>query len=369
MKYSHQMGYVIFRHSFLMILFALVVVGCAAAPKEFVFDSPKHRLTNGFRLLELGRSQDARREFKGALMLDSECCAAYRGIGLSLAMEERFQDAFKAMAQAKTCAHKEADKALAEVGFMRVVMLQKAKGWVDRVERYFEKALDFDPNSFEAYYYLGAAYAQGRMFRKALWAYNQAVKIGGPQRYNALSQLEMVKKVVEASPDTVLGEDMALKPVVTRADVAALFVRELHLGDIYLRRTKEKLAVPQDIRHHRFKKEIMEVLEMGIQGLTLLQDGSFSPEASVSRAEFATMLADILRHLCWKGLGRCNRDKMRNPFDDVSAEDPYFADVMICTRCSHIMGPEQGLFEPMELVSGPDALLAIKKLKIALAHE
>ena len=376
MKHMVERGHIGLICMLLMGFLGLIVSGCATTTREFILDSPRHRLTNGFRLLELGRIEDARREFRSALKLDPNCCEAYRGIGLSFGMQERFEEAFKAMNQARLCAQGEKEKALANVGFMRLTTLQKGKNWIDRTERFFLEALDHDPDSFEAYYYMGAAYARAKMFPKALWAYQKAVEIDGPFREKAQSELDLISKVIKANPHSELGQNIALKTALTRADAAALFVRELHVVDVYrekgikyLSEETKNISVPEDITRHPFKKEIIKILRLGIQGLSLLPDGSFGPNMPISRSEFATMLAHIVRKVELIGPSEDQGREVRNPFEDVSEEAPYFADVILCARTTHVMQPDHGLFEPMELISGPEALLAIRKLKDMLGFE
>ncbi len=363
-SHSGQTGAVL---AVLIALTAFIINGCAAPPKEFRLDSAGHRVTNGFRLLDLGRIEDARREFKTALKLEPGFCEAYRGIGLSLVMQERFKEAFRAMEQARMCAKSKKERALAEVGFIRLTTLEKAKGWLHKAEQFFLAALDQDPDNFEAYYYMGIAYTQAKMLPKALGAFRKAARIGGPFRDRAKRALALVTKVIESKPQTQLGRDIALKPTLTRGEVAAVLVRELHLDDISKGKVR-KISVPEDIKHHPYKAEIVAILGLGIQGMSLLPDGSFGPEMPVSRSDFATILAHIMKKLKVTEGREDGKAEAENPFDDIDEEAPYFADVVLCTKIAHLLEPDHGLFEPMELVSGADVLLAIRRLKNIMAH-
>ncbi len=361
-----------------LVLVGFITSGCTRPPKEFILDSAGHRVTNGFRLLELGRIDDARREFRTALTLDPRCCDAYRGIGLSLGMQERFDQAFRAMGHARACAKTDKAKALADVGFLRLVTLKKGRDWVDRAEALFLKALDEDHNSSEAYYYMGVAYREARMLPKAVWAFRKAVKLGGPFRERAEDALALVNKVIAAKPETQLGRAMAFKAALTRGEVAALIARELgctrilgmHSAEsICPAEPKARLPVPQDIRRYPYRAEIARILSVGIQGLTLFPDGSFRPDMPVTRSDFATILADIIRKLKLAPSKSKEIQSLVNPFDDLERDAPYFADVILCTRLTHMLDPDHGAFGPMELVSGADVLLAVRRLRDASGYE
>ncbi|MBW2021505.1 MAG: S-layer homology domain-containing protein [Deltaproteobacteria bacterium] len=370
----------------------LCLSACVPATREFVLDSPEHRLTNGVRLLELGRIEDARYEFRMAFKLDPTCCTAIRGIAISLGLQERFEEAFRTMAHAKSCSKDDRDRSMAAVGFMRLCILRKATGWIERTENFFTEALEYFPSNFEAYYYMGLAYGQAGMFPKALWAFREAVKIGGSSCSKAKEELDSVKKVIEASPESDFARSVAFKDALTRADVAVLFIEELHLDKVYkergigilgemnypaassgvsignhLNRPKGGLNAdffpPQDVVKHPYRDEISKVLRLGIQGLTLLPDGGFGPDLQVTRSEFATIVADILRKTAIGPLAGRSKNSERAVFSDISDRAPYLSDVLLCTTHLHLMATEQGLFHPMELLSGPDALLTISKLK------
>lgn len=348
----------------------LWLYGCAPTPREFVLDSPEHRLTNGLRLLELGRVEDARYEFGEALRLDPSCCAALRGIAISLGLEERFEKAFELMNQAKSCAKDPRDKSMAAVGFMRLNELQKANGWFKRTEKFFDEALRYFPENSYAYYYMGIACGQAGLFPKALWAFEEAAKIGGPIGEKAEQRLNSVKKVIQAKPVSTSARNLALKEVLTRGDVAVLFIRELQLDKIYRERgipfldeSNKGFSLPQDVSKHPYKKEITKVLHLGIQGLTLLPGGGFGPNLQVTRSEFATMIADILRNIRVKDSAEAFTGGREVVFADISKKAAYRADVILCTVYFHLMEPEHGLFRPMDLISGPDALVAVAKLK------
>ncbi|RLB17409.1 MAG: hypothetical protein DRG63_03835 [Deltaproteobacteria bacterium] len=352
----------------------LLLAGCAGVSKEIVFDSPKHRVMSGFRLLELNRIEDARREFSKAVELDPSYSPAYRGLGLALGMKECFEAAFEAMEKAAVWAVTDEDKALADVGFLRLTTLQKGPQWMEEAERYFRKALEEQPNLSIHYYYMGVAYREAHRFLKASWAFKKAIVMRGELSERAEKELVMIEKILEARPDSALGKRLALKASITRAEAAALFVRELGIDKLYVRAglvdmalPTKGLVLPEDAARHVYKEEISQVLRLGIQGLTLLPEGSFDPDRPVTRSDFATMLADILRKVEKKpGLGT-QLKKRKSPFEDVSKNAPYFSDVMVCAVKEKIMGPQDGLFDPMELISGADALLAIRRLKDKLA--
>jgi hypothetical protein len=104
------------------------------------------------------------------------------------------------------------------------------------------------------------------------------------------------------------------------------------------------------------------VLRLGIEGLRVYGDGTFGPDEYVTRAGFATMMADILSR------GRKEPELISryqgkpSPFKDVRDDATYFGAVMACTAAGGLEA-ENGVFNPKGAVTGYDALLTIRKIR------
>jgi hypothetical protein len=167
-----------------------------------------------------------------------------------------------------------------------------------------------------------------------------------------------------------------LEKWVTRGEAAALIVRETNIVEGLSRKTGQgseagekvqALAVPPDVVNHPMREDILAVLRLNIRGLGTLYDGSFGADQSMTRAAFATVMADVLTRETEKPELYQKYAGINSPFLDVRGNSPYFSSIMICSEWAGIMGGWGGYFHPMETISGVDALLVLreaeKKLK------
>ncbi|MBW1682448.1 MAG: tetratricopeptide repeat protein [Deltaproteobacteria bacterium] len=365
----------------IVFLAAFWLGGCGPKPRppESALDTPEHHAFNGFKLLEKERIQDARREFELALQLDPKFSPAHRGMGLILGMNEEFKQAFRTMRLAKKYAKNKEEKAMAWVGNMRLYTMWKGEDWLEEVEDCFEEAKDLIPDLPEAYYYLGMAYKAAFKFGDAEKAFKKVLEIDKRLVGPADDQLKVVQKIERAMPGTEIGKHIAVLDRITRADVAALFIQELHLDRVYekarprtfdtsFKSPKEafnrKVAlIPRDISDHTLRTDIEAVLALDIQGLGIFPNGTFAPDKYITRANYAMMIADIIATIKHDPSLNSRYVGSPTPFLDVRNDVPYFNAVMLCTTWGGIMEAKDGVFNPMGYVPGADALLIIRKLK------
>jgi hypothetical protein len=109
------------------------------------------------------------------------------------------------------------------------------------------------------------------------------------------------------------------------------------------------------------KDEILLVLELNIQGLGALPDGSFGADQYMTRAGFATVMADLLVKGSGKDELKQQYARAESPFQDVRSNSPHFISIMICHDWAGIMEGWKGYFHPMETISGVDALLILRE--------
>ena len=217
---------------------------------------------------------------------------------------------------------------------------------------------------------MGLAYKYGYEFANAKKSFQRILEMDTSFMPEAREQINRLNKIEQAMPRSELGKRMIVMDRITRAEIAALFIEELELDRIYNRvpskkkkGTFQQMTIPADVLDHPLRREIETVLQMGIQGLRIFPDGMFGPDEFVTRASYATMIADIIAtvendpSILKKYKGR------RSPFEDVRSDANYFSAIMTCTSRDGIMTAENGLFKPMLKVSGAEALLVIKKLK------
>lgn len=185
----------------------------------------------------------------------------------------------------------------------------------------------------------------------------------------------------KGGPGTMIGKKIALVDQITRADIAALFIQELKIDEIFAKkkvfdttskspeRTFEterivKTAPALDITDHVLRRDIEAVMDLGIKGLEPYPDHTFKPDEKIAQAEYAMMIEDILikvtgdQGLATKFIGS------PSPFPDLMSDLPYYNAVMVSTTrgIMEIKDMATGEFDPMGSVSGAEALLIIRGL-------
>ena len=382
----------------LLVFLPVLFVGCAKerAP-ESVMDTPEHHVFNGMRSFEKGELDEAQREFRLALELDRKYGPAHTGIGLVLAArsveaqneeaeEDLLDEAFDSLKKGKQYARGKEQKVLARVGYIRVYTMTKPRDWLADAEQNFNYARLDDPEAPAPYFYMGEAYKQGYEFSKAADMYRKVLDLDKEYTAEANRSWELVQKIQRASPGTTVGKKIALVEAITRADVAALFIQELRLDEVYERlsvktydtefkapksglemetETVVKLPPATDIEDHVLRHDINSVIRIGVRGLEPYPNHTFRPDEKISRASYAMMLEDILikatrdEELATRFFGSVS------PFPDLRNDLPYFNAVMVCTTrdIMTVADVRTGEFRPMGNVSGADALLAIRELK------
>ncbi len=373
-------------------------VGCAKprAP-ESVMDTPEHHTNNGMKSFERGELDEAQREFKLALELDRKYGPAHVGMGLVSAVrsvqvqdekrkEQLLDETFDSLKSGKKYAKGKDQKVFARVGYIRVYTITKPKGWLDDAKQNFEYAVLDDDQAPAPYYFMGEAYKQAYKFSDAANMYRKVLDLDTEYTAEANRAWELVQKIERAKPGTNVGKQIALVEAITRADVAALFIEELKLEEVYEKlsvktfdtefkapksglemetETVVKMAPATDITDHVLRHDIDTVIRIGVRGLEPFPNHTFRPDEEITRAGYAMMLEDIL-------IKASRDDKLAtrffgsaSPFPDLRPDLPYFNAVMVCTTRNMLTVADKrtGEFQPMGTVSGADALLAIRELK------
>jgi tetratricopeptide (TPR) repeat protein len=353
-----------------LTLMSLLLLLNACGPRTGVYpfdelNTPEQRAFNGFALLKKEQLADAKREFEQALQLRPSHSAAHRGLGLVYGMKADFPRAFAAMSRAEEYAEDPVNRALAEVGMMSLYRMEAKAGWLAKVEMGFGEALSWSGDLPEAYLELGLSYKNAYRFRDAEEAFQEIVKLDKTLLNEAREELEVLDKIRRAEPRSALGKEVVLVKRINRAESAGLLAKEFPIDRIQKEAAPKKGVqlpiLPPDVRNHRMKDEILIVLERNILGLGVLSDGSFGVDQYMTRAGFATVMADILVKGSGKDELKEHYVQAESPFQDVRNNSPHFISIMICYDWAGIMEGSKGYFHPMETISGVDALLILRK--------
>ena len=382
-----------------MALLAAMLLTFSCTPKAVKpvaeMDTPEHHFFTGMRLLDQAQYPAAQAEFERAIQLAPKFSRAYAGSALVQAYQNDFPSAFKQLDKAWDYAKTNEEKVFVHVGTIRVQTMSKAvcmkvgvdcqadKYWLDEAKAAFEKAIEIDPKSSAAYFYMGLAYKTGLEFVKAGEMFAKVMDLRGDLMNEADVQWKIVQDIQRAMPGTITGKKIALVEKITRADAAALFMEELKIDVLYKKRTlktfdtgfkdpekaaaagNKATATAKDIAANPLKADIEGILRLGVRGLENYPDGSFGPADLVNRGAYAMMIEDILikvtgdNSLATKFIGTTST------VPDLRSDLPYFNAVMVVTSRGIMQAKslQTGEFGPMDSVSGVEALLIIKKFK------
>ncbi|MDO9567640.1 MAG: hypothetical protein Q7J15_13010 [Candidatus Desulfaltia sp.] len=360
----------------------------AMAPKAEL-DTPEHHVVNGNKLMKAGKIDVAFREFNRAKELNPKFSPAYVGLGLVEGLRADFNNSLKTMKEARKYAQGDEQKIAVNVGFIRLYIMGKTnidENWLKLVEEEFDKAVLISKDVSEPYFYMGLAYKISYKFRQAEDQFSKVLELGNGYIAEADKEYALVQKIERAMPGSKIGKKIALVEEITRADVAALFIEELKVDKIFKKRfskkfdsafkspenkleteTSVKILPATDIDDHVLKADIDAVIEIEIKGLQPFPDHTYKPYQTITRAEFAMMIEDILIKLTGVDDLATRFIGSVSPFPDLRNDLPYFNAVMICTtRGIMVANLATGEFDAIGPVSGADALLSIRSLKSQL---
>jgi hypothetical protein len=382
-----------------------LVTGCAKGRKaEGHMDTPETHYKQGMKYWDQGEYTKAEEEFKQAESLDPKFPQAKAGLALTTAKKAQKAPDKDTEKELFKTAHKLADKAkdlgggktpVPHIAKALVITMQyegkePAKKWVGDVEKEYNKAIKIDPENAEAYYRRGLSYKKAYLFKKAKADFAKVLELDKGYTNAADEQFKIINDIERAAPGTDVGKRIALVGKMSRADMAALFVSELKIDKLVEKKRPKvqetgfqapddpremevdknvKMAEITDMDDHWAKNFVLDIVELKIRGLEPYPDHTFHPQEEVNRGEYAMMVEDAIiaitgdQELATKHIGTESR------FPDVNSSHPAYN--AVCTAVDRgIMDAEiNGEFGMDESVSGPEALLVIRKLKNFLKLE
>jgi tetratricopeptide (TPR) repeat protein len=113
-----------------LLFFPLILLACG---QDVILvrphlDTPHQHLQNGQQLLDLGKFNDAYREFDRALELDSKLVSAHIGLGLALGLQGDFDAGLNRLRRAEALAVSPEEHAAVKMGYDRFDLLMKRPG-------------------------------------------------------------------------------------------------------------------------------------------------------------------------------------------------------------------------------------------------
>jgi tetratricopeptide (TPR) repeat protein len=352
----------------------LLVLACGGAQKEVkpesVLDTPEGAYNQGVDYLGQGKLDLAQQLFERSRDLARTARApfapAHEGLGLVSLQRGEFESAEKEMREAIGI---DGSYAPARVGMGRI---RHAQGRLDDAIKEYDRALETktktgeeQPNAYKkAWLYKGRVQEDQTLMDEAEISYRNALEID-PQFMEASQAWERLQELRRATAgQSDVMKKVAASPAVTRAEISAVLVEMLPLDRIYRHRMGE-VETPDDIAESWARGYCEKVLACGI--LELYPDGAFHPDETLTRAELAATLQQILVEafrdpsLATMYIGETKAD-----FSDLSPQSPFYNPVRLMTSRGIMKGRMDGTFGVEEPVPGSEALEILRRLKAEL---
>jgi tetratricopeptide (TPR) repeat protein len=362
-------------------------VGCAPKARKAggYMDTPQSHCKEGMKYYNDGKFDKAQEEFNLATSLDVKFAPAYAGLALVKAEKGEFKEALKLADKCQSLDNKIVDGFIAKgIAITKQNEGKPIKEWLKDVEKEYEHALKIDPQNSEVYYRRGVCYKKAYEFGKASGDFRKVLDLKKDWTKEADDQWLLVQMIERAAPGTDVGKKIALVEKISRADIAALFVSELQIDKLVEKKRPKnydnsfkaptdaremkvdgvtKMADVTDISNHWAKNFISDIIELKIRGLEPYPDHTFHPDQLVNRGEYALVVEDaiiaILRDpsLATKHIGSESR------FPDVNPSYPAYNAICNAVDKGVMTAEMNGEFGVNKPVSGPEALLVIRKIK------
>lgn len=362
------------RLSFCMAIgLVLCVAGCASQrPRSLsVLDSPAHHVMNGVKLMQKGRLEAAQREFQSALHFDPHYAAAFRGTSLIHGMRREYASAFDAVHKAIRYTKPGDLREPSNAAFNHCCWKQEATPWPERWNRVEMPvpATCLVVRFLNTYYLLGVSYADDREYEDLLTSLMASLTATRAFSETSAVRLEQAQDLLRFLPNTDFARGLAFAVGITRAEGAGLLVRELEVEafpGVKEAAEEQEVPWPRDLLTHPLKKEVGTVLNLGLDGFCLSENGTFRPETPWSRAEYAEAVFDILQRSGLLSPGSGEGPQL-SPFEDVPLSASYLRAIAVCTEAGFLEA-QGGRVRPEAPLSGGEALRSIQRLKERLAN-
>ncbi len=351
------------------LLVGLSLSACCAHRSGHVPDvttaDPRTYVEAGRKFLGESRLEEAADRFRAALALDSDDVTALEGLGLVALERGDWSEAEDYFRQGLA---RESAYAPLFVDLGRVAAARENN---QEAIEYYLRAIAMEESLAEAHYRLGLMYERTGQFSLAEEYYKKT--LDRDPNYSAAMESWRDLARRRSSPEDLPPEYISIvkKPVISRADLAAMLARQLPLERICDAKANlagpadvplsEDVPLPGDVSGHWASREISKVIACGL--MAPFEDGAFRPRQAMSRRDFARIMGDILFRFeeeDWSG---------RRPIEpviapsDVPNEDSDLAAITLVTDLGIMELREDGSFRPDGEINGYAATRAVRALK------
>jgi len=365
--------------------FGLIISGCAGNQKKIQgkagpMDNPAHLTINGQKLLTAGDLDGARWHFERALSMDKNYVQAMVGMARVESTLGNMKNTFAWGKKALGKADSRGDRLLTKTAMMEFYLKYRQDSWLKSMESLWKELKKENEEPEAATLLLGKGYQAEALYLKASVCYRQVIDWQGESTDEADELLRKLFQQLRAEPGTTVGRTVASLEKISRGDVAALMIEEIKLPEYFktqktkkyeggfktpqeFSRKEKKAAMPTDIKGHPYEVDINAAIKLNMRGLEPFPDGRFHPAESMSRANFALVVEDILCRIKNEPQLKTAFVGNKSPFPDVSNDHYAFNAMLVCTTRNLLAADLDGAFRPDEFVTGAESLLAIRRLK------
>lgn len=388
------------------MLFLIVLAGCAGKHSTPVSleDNPSNHYLQGMALIEKDDWSSAERRFERALALEPTFAPAMAGKALILAhgaagfssQEHKYIEtkAFRSMlSEGYSKAEDDTQRFIVVTTAIRAETEALSKSWCAKATQWYSKHNRLHNVATSKLIYYRSLTALDYVMSKAYFAagdYLHAKEMlthviaENTARWHhpagkLFAKVHKIERAIAHYTVTDLSRAIATKDEVSRADVAALLVNELKLDYLFTKRLSANVLpepeyIPADIMEHPLKEEMLKVFSWHIRGLEPKYNKAtnaplFHPATAITRQELAFTLEDILikitqdNSLATKFIGQRN-----SPFPDVQPTQASYNAIMTSVTRNLLENDLTGVFRPADKLDGAELLLAIVRLRNAIAN-
>jgi tetratricopeptide (TPR) repeat protein len=173
--------------------------GCAPKPVPLgvTLDTPKHHVLSGMRFIDLGRFDEALREFDLIKERDPTFSKAYSGRGLVFACQGHYDMALRELKQGKSLARTDEEKVFASVATIRLFVMGKESAaihWFAEAESAYHDAVTRLPDASQAHFFMGKAYEEVGDMGKARVLYEKVLYLDSTHVAEARAALDRIRR-------------------------------------------------------------------------------------------------------------------------------------------------------------------------------
>ena len=366
------------------LLLSLLALGCARhvemAPQSRLDTADLH-YQQGLHALDEGDVRGAQASFERARALDEN----YPGVAVGTALVANVQgEFFRARKQIEAALHRDRSFVGAYVALAQIAASEGlTRGdsphvWLEAVRRSMMQASDLAPLDGSVPFRLGEIEFQAGEYSAARVALQRSMALDdSPWSDRSKRLLSKLQQIERSTPGSTLGSKIATSATVTRGELAVLLIEDLHVEQILAARNRLEGKAPAaqqaidaealGIQLTWARPFIERLLPLGLLGMEPLPDGSFAPEAPVTRAQLAMIADGLLQRVAGSSPSSDRYTGEPSRFSDITSDHyAYAAIASVVARGVMTSDPLAMSFRPAAPVDGAEALDVLRQLESAL---